>query len=203
MSPTAPVISDRARWVDLALGLSLLGWAMAGLLRDEMSVVRVTISLLNGGVGALFLLRTKALLHGSPRALMAALPSLALAGVAFRVAPAGHTWSATASWLFALGGGLALTSFAYLGRSFAVLPALRAVVVRGPYRVVRHPAYLGEVLMVAACAFTAGGWALALVPATALFIGWRIHAEEQLLSAVPSYRRYRERVGRRLVPFVW
>ena len=38
----------------------------------------------------------------------------------------------------------AIASVAFLGRCFGVLPDVRGLVMRGPYRLVRHPLYLGE-----------------------------------------------------------
>lgn len=37
------------------------------------------------------------------------------------------------------------TSVAFLGRCFGVLPEVRGLVMRGPYRIIRHPVYLGEI----------------------------------------------------------
>jgi protein-S-isoprenylcysteine O-methyltransferase Ste14 len=37
-------------------------------------------------------------------------------------------------------------SLAWLGRCFGLLPEVRGLVLRGPYRLVRHPVYLGEVV---------------------------------------------------------
>jgi protein-S-isoprenylcysteine O-methyltransferase Ste14 len=43
---------------------------------------------------------------------------------------------------------LALYSLGALGRSFSIIPQARALVQTGPYRLVRHPIYLGELIAV-------------------------------------------------------
>jgi protein-S-isoprenylcysteine O-methyltransferase Ste14 len=79
-----------------------------------------------------------------------------------------------------------------LGRCFGVLPEARGLVTRGPYRVVRHPVYLGEL---AACA----GLVLAAPTAwnlfvAAVFVGAqavRMRLEEnELGEQFPEYARY-------------
>ena len=47
----------------------------------------------------------------------------------------------------ALSAGWVLTSVLALGRCFGFLPEARGLVTRGPYRLVRHPVYLGELGM--------------------------------------------------------
>jgi protein-S-isoprenylcysteine O-methyltransferase Ste14 len=79
----------------------------------------------------------------------AALVALASAS-ALAVDPAS---AAHASWAqTAASGAVSLASLALvfgalgrLGRCFGVLPDARGVVTRGPYRIVRHPIYLGEI----------------------------------------------------------
>jgi protein-S-isoprenylcysteine O-methyltransferase Ste14 len=107
-----------------------------------------------------------------------------------------------ASGLVSLGTIVAVWSLATLGRCFGLLPEARGLVVRGPYRLVRHPAYLGE--MIAGLGFVVSRPAL---PALALFATFvllqyvRTRLEERALMAVfpDDYLAYQTRVPR-LVP---
>ena len=205
---TGPSGSTRQRFFDVALGVSLLGWAAAGVWTGDVAArtapARLTILVLNVVVGLLLILRAPARRHGSAWAILASLPSLVAAGAALKLAPALGSWPWLSSVLFVVGGCIAVASFLTLSRSFAILPSLRGVVTRGPYGIVRHPAYLGEVAMVAACGLARGGAASVLLPllAVALVVP-RILAEERVLSTSARYREYTERVRRRLLPSVW
>lgn len=80
-----------------------------------------------------------------------------------------------------------------------------AVVQSGPYRLVRHPMYLGTLIGLPAAALMLGStWAL--LPAaliTALFV-WRAAREDDaLLRELPGYTDYATRVRYRLLPGVW
>jgi protein-S-isoprenylcysteine O-methyltransferase Ste14 len=190
------------------LGLSVLSWAVLGLVNadplDRLTPVRLTIGALNAVVGVLFVARAPLIRHGSVADVAVAIPAVAIAGFALKLAPPPHQWPVAAEMSFAAGAALALLSFVFLGRSFAILPAVRDVVVRGPYRLVRHPAYLGELVMVISC-FAAGPTHLGLLPlafAVPLVV-LRIGAEERALGSLPEYRAYAERVRWRLVPGVW
>lgn len=200
---------SEARWqravergLDVALGASAVSWAVLGLLHAEERAlpVRVAIAALNLAVGLLFLVRRAPIASGSIGAILAALPSMIVAGAAVRLSDGAWPWPAAA--LFALGAAGTLASLLWLGRSFAVFPSRRGLVAGGPYALVRHPAYACELLMVAACAI-ARPWPvapLALVALGAALV--RIHAEERLLGQDEAYAEYRARVRYRLVPLV-
>ncbi|HVX30809.1 MAG TPA: isoprenylcysteine carboxylmethyltransferase family protein [Nitrolancea sp.] len=107
--------------------------------------------------------------------------------------------------LLLLGGMIwAVWSLAVLGRCFAMVPEVRGLVTRGPYRWVRHPIYLGEV--VATLGLLLPILSVFHVAIFAAFLGlqlWRTKYEETGLSATfPEYRAYRSRTAR-LVPGLW
>jgi len=87
-----------------------------------------------------------------------------------------------------------------LRRSFGLLPANRGVVVAGPYRIVRHPMYLGY--FVTDLGFLVANFGVRNV--VVVLAQWtlqvvRIVKEEQLLSNDSTYREYMSRVRYRLV----
>ena len=91
-----------------------------------------------------------------------------------------------------------------LGRSFGLLPAQRGVVVAGPYRLVRHPIYLGYLIAHAGFLLVNFSWrnlaVFALLYAVQVL---RIEREEALLAESEAYRAYQQRVRWRLLPFVF
>ncbi|MGF6547374.1 methyltransferase family protein [Paraburkholderia youngii] len=87
-----------------------------------------------------------------------------------------------------------------LGRSFGLLPANRGVVVAGPYRVVRHPLYLGYLVTdIGFLAANFGMHNLIVIVAQWTLQVVRIVMEEQLLSNDAAYREYTRRVHYRLI----
>jgi protein-S-isoprenylcysteine O-methyltransferase Ste14 len=196
-------VSRIERACNLCLGLSVLSWSVLALLQP-LAWPRLVISALNAVVGALLIARAPLVASGSPAALVLSLPGVAVAGLAVRLAAPLEAWPPPAVVLFAAGGALAASSFLLLGRSFAVLPALRGVVTAGPYRLVRHPAYLGELLMVLACPLARPWWGTAVAASAALpLVLLRIHLEERLLSRDPRFGEYAARTRFRLLPGVW
>jgi protein-S-isoprenylcysteine O-methyltransferase Ste14 len=96
-----------------------------------------------------------------------------------------------------------LASVLALGRCFGVLPEVRGLVTRGPYRVVRHPIYLGELGACAGLVLAAPtAWNAVVALLFAVAQGARMRFEEAALAAeFPEYRAYAARTPR-LVPRV-
>lgn len=96
---------------------------------------------------------------------------------------------------------LMLAGWLYLGRRFGVLPANRGLVVRGPFRLIRHPVYAAWLLTAFGTSMAAPSVCnFALVALTIPFMVWRIALEEELLDRDPGYLAYRQRVRWRLAP---
>ncbi len=79
------------------------------------------------------------------------------------------------------------------------------VATSGPYRLVRHPGYVGFMVSIAGTALLLrSGWALAPATLTALGLVVRTVLEDRtLLAELPGYREYARSVRYRLVPGFW
>jgi len=95
---------------------------------------------------------------------------------------------------------------AYLGRMVRIQEDRgHQVVTGGPYRYVRHPMYVGIILLFPCMALFLGSW-WASVPASliAMLMVVRTALEDRTLQAeLPGYAEYAQRVHYRLVPGVW
>ena len=79
------------------------------------------------------------------------------------------------------------------------------VISTGPYAFVRHPMYIGALVMLLGVPVALGSWwGLFMVIPIALLIMWRLIDEEQFLARnLVGYAEYRHNVKYRLVPFIW
>ena len=194
------------RLASVLLGLSFIAAgvrALVGMPGLSASAVGAVLSLL---VGGLFVGRGPIQKAGSTRAAVVALPSLLLGSLALQLAgTAPLSASPVAAVVLAFGLALAVWSLLTLGRNFAIFPALRSVVTGGPFRLLRHPTYAGQLLIVVGCLGVAGlGFVeVAILVGATLWLAARISVEEALLRVSPEYRSYMDRVRWRLVPGIW
>jgi len=97
-----------------------------------------------------------------------------------------------------------LLSLWWLGRNFSIFPEARHLVTTGPYALVRHPLYLGE--MVAALALGLLHLHPVAVITVLIWLPIQVHravVEEDVLAAAhPEYDAYRRQVPR-LLPGLW
>jgi protein-S-isoprenylcysteine O-methyltransferase Ste14 len=79
------------------------------------------------------------------------------------------------------------------------------VISTGPYAVVRHPMYVGVLVMLTGVPLALGSWlGLAILVITVPILAWRILDEEKTLKKdLPGYTEYMQKVRYRLLPSVW
>jgi protein-S-isoprenylcysteine O-methyltransferase Ste14 len=92
----------------------------------------------------------------------------------------------------------------YIGASIRVEQG-QTVISTGPYAIVRHPKYDGDLVLVAGLALGLGSWwALAILAITVPVLVVRILDEERVLAKdLPGYTEYLQTVRYRLVPHLW
>jgi protein-S-isoprenylcysteine O-methyltransferase Ste14 len=103
------------------------------------------------------------------------------------------------------GMALVLSSIATLRGNFSIMPEVRELVVSGPYRLVRHPIYLAELMITSAgvVAYPRVVLALAELLLVALQVV-RIAAEERLLdSSFSAFDEFARATPFRLLPGIW
>lgn len=112
--------------------------------------------------------------------------------------------STTGLVLVTLAAALSLLSLLTMGKAFGVRPALRQLITKGPYKLVRHPMYLSYLLADVGYNLQESNVAtvlLVLIGWTSLF--WRIQAEERLLAVDAGWRSYATLTRYRVFPGVW
>ena len=81
----------------------------------------------------------------------------------------------------------------------------QTVVDQGPYRIVRHPGYLGGICFYFGCGFLLNSiWVFIPIVLIILILSIRIRLEENTLqNELPGYKEYMQKVRYRLFPGIW
>lgn len=137
---------------------------------------------------------------------LAALVGFSITGLLALLPPAQMSPSTSLiSLALTLGGTLASIYVAtVLGRSFSIFPQARGLVTCGPYRFIRHPLYVAE--LITGLGFMLQfemPWSLLVALAGIVAQFPRMHYEEEvLLATYPEYRTYMDHAAR-LIPGVY
>jgi protein-S-isoprenylcysteine O-methyltransferase Ste14 len=123
-------------------------------------------------------------------------------------------WSSVPPWVSLLGdalvaAGLGVAMLVVVQNGYAAATVTvetgQQVVSRGVYKFVRHPMYVGNLIMMSGMPLALGSyWGLFLVIPGVLVLVFRILDEEKMLTQqLFGYREYTQRVRYRLMPYVW
>jgi len=149
--------------------------------------------------------------RGTTRAILAAYAVAGLAAPGLRrlpLPPLPRSVGPTGLALEGIGLAVRAWSMLTLGRSYTRTLRVQdehAVIDTGPYHLVRHPGYLGSLMIWTGFALSSRSVPVAAVTGALLGGAYRrrIAAEEQLLlRELPGYAAYRDRTNR-IVPFLW
>lgn len=185
-----------------------ISWAVLRITSAELADRWTIPQLIPAGihlvVAVLFLIRNPWTHNGDIASILWSLPSFLAGGLAINLAPAPHLWNLAPQFLFALGAVGAVAGMLFLGRSFAIFPAVRTIVKKGPFQLIRHPIYFFELVMIAACCAASGNamhGGIFLMGVAAVVV--RIVFEEKILRQSAEYVLFCRSVRFRLIPGVW
>ena len=137
-----------------------------------------------------------------------------LPGFDFRFGWSRRTFGAVPVWLMICSGAIALAGYlmtywvmsanSYASRIIQVEKDQRVISI-GPYRIVRHPMYLGGIISILFTPLALGSyWALPVFVLIIPVIVLRILNEEKILrQELPGYPEYCQSTRSRLIPLVW
>ena len=123
-------------------------------------------------------------------------------------------WSTVPLWLVVVGDvlvavGLVLAQWVVIQNSYAAATITvedgQRLATTGLYGLVRHPMYVGALIMMLGTPLALDSyWGLVVVIPAVAVLGVRIVDEEKMLTdELAGYREYRQRVRYRLIPNVW
>jgi protein-S-isoprenylcysteine O-methyltransferase Ste14 len=161
-------------------------------------------------------------MHAGPRAEPRAAQKVIITGsflvlfamMAFSALDHRMGWSTVPPWVSVLGdalvaAGLGLAMLVIIQNSYAAATVTvetgQQVASGGVYKLVRHPMYVGNVIMMVGMPLALGSyWGLLfVVPGIAVLVFRILDEEKLLITDLPGYREYAQHVRYRLVPNVW
>jgi protein-S-isoprenylcysteine O-methyltransferase Ste14 len=109
-----------------------------------------------------------------------------------------HVNPCIALFLIASGSTVVVTSLLFLRRAFSVTPQARFLVTAGPYSLVRHPMYVGNILSLLGLALLIDSAAAAglVIICGGLQVARALYEEQILQANFSGYADYKARVGR-------
>jgi protein-S-isoprenylcysteine O-methyltransferase Ste14 len=125
-----------------------------------------------------------------------------------------YGWSNPPVWAVVVGdimivAGLAFVFWVFKVNSFTSgiieVSENQKVISSGPYAIVRHPMYLGALVLLVGIPLSLGSvWGLLTIVLMTAVLIWRILGEERFLADnLRGYSEYTQTVKYRLAPFVW
>ncbi|MCM3569791.1 isoprenylcysteine carboxylmethyltransferase family protein [Neobacillus mesonae] len=119
------------------------------------------------------------------------------------------TLSYAGTFIIIIGICIRLWAVAVLGRHFSLVVSVDAeqkIIQKGPFRVIRHPSYTGELLSFIGIGLAFHTWvgSLIMVGFFIIVFGYRMRIEEKaLMESFPDdYPRYIQKTSK-IIPFVW
>lgn len=137
-------------------------------------------------------------------------PSLIISGIEQRLNPHGAPLLVNAAFVFIILSFVLITWAPLVNRHLETYIRIQTdrdhrVCTQGPYRVVRHPAYLGLIFLFVGMPLSLGSaWGLIPSGFASLFIILRTKIEDQILQTeLQGYKEYTKQTRYRLIPGIW
>ena len=81
----------------------------------------------------------------------------------------------------------------------------QVVIISGPYKIIRHPGYAGEIIMLSSTPLMLGSW-WGYIPLGVMILGFVIRTgleDSTLRKELPDYENYAKKTRYRLIPYLW